>query len=287
MHLTFLGTGAATASPLPFCNCACCAAARREGGKNIRRRSSLLVGDELLIDLGPDTVQAAFRLGLDLRRVHTLLVTHAHADHFDPGHLCTRLRAYGCVAPAPLALVASPASLTRMSEALMREEPDARLDDPAGLAALSLTVRPCLPGDRFVCGRYTVTALASRHDPAVDSRLYVVDDGEKRLLYALDSPAFDEANWEALAALGTPLDCVVLDHTYGPHLRDLPRDDHMSAHDAARTAAALHVRGLLTPGAQIWASHLSHEGTPPHAEMSRIAERNGYRVAWDGMEIDV
>ena len=108
MHLTFLGTGAATASPLPFCNCACCAAARREGGKNIRRRSSLLVGDELLIDLGPDTVQAAFRLGLDLRRVHTLLVTHAHADHFDPGHLCTRLRAYGCVAPAPLLCPSSP-----------------------------------------------------------------------------------------------------------------------------------------------------------------------------------
>ena len=54
MQITFLGTGAATAVPLPFCSCPTCRAARVQGGKDLRTRSALLINDDLLIDCGAD-----------------------------------------------------------------------------------------------------------------------------------------------------------------------------------------------------------------------------------------
>lgn len=291
MHLTFLGTGACTSVPLAFCSCASCEAARRIGGKNLRRRTSLLVNDDLLIDLGPDTVFAAAQYGKDLRRVRTILTTHAHSDHYDPSHLNTRLREYGCQAPAPLEIIASPASLKKMADYIEREEAGTRLDTAEGLANLRMTARTCAAGETFVCGRYTVTAIQSRHDPSVDSRLYVVDDGRAVLLYATDSPALDDAQWEALAALGKSFTCAVFDHTYGPLLPDTgprrARPDHMTAHDVARAAELLHVHGLLAPDGQVWATHFSHEGTPVHEELDAFARQNGYAAAWDGLELDL
>ena len=52
MKLKFLGTGAATACPLPFCNCQICKDARKFGGKDFRKRSSILINDDLIIDMG-------------------------------------------------------------------------------------------------------------------------------------------------------------------------------------------------------------------------------------------
>jgi phosphoribosyl 1,2-cyclic phosphate phosphodiesterase len=51
MKLLFLGTAAAEGFPGLFCNCASCREARALGGKNLRMRSSLLINEDLLIDL--------------------------------------------------------------------------------------------------------------------------------------------------------------------------------------------------------------------------------------------
>ena len=49
---TFLGTSAANAYPEAFCRCVNCERARVLGGPSLRKRSALLVNDDLLIDLG-------------------------------------------------------------------------------------------------------------------------------------------------------------------------------------------------------------------------------------------
>ena len=97
MELTFLGTAADSAYPLPFCACPICRQARLKGGKNIRRRSSVMVNRDLLIDLGPDSVQAMLTSGFDPVQLRFLLQTHPHHDHFDPNHLITRIPEYGCI----------------------------------------------------------------------------------------------------------------------------------------------------------------------------------------------
>ena len=291
MHLTFLGTGAATAVPLPFCTCPTCRAARVRGGRDRRRRSSLLIGGALLIDLGPDTVQALLDCGKDLTAVQALLVTHAHSDHFDPGHFVTRLADYACKEPAPLLLSCSETGLRRLSDSMEREEADTRVDTESGRARLRVRIHPNVPGEAFDAAGCRITPLYSRHDPAVDSRLYVVDDGQKRVLYATDTPAPGPDFYEALAALGKPLDCAIFDHTYGPDLPDsgtaAPRPDHMSAHDVARAARTLRERGLLAPDGPVYATHISHEGTPLFEELDAFARANGYRIAFDGLELDI
>ena len=52
MHLLFLGTAAAEGYPGIFCECDNCKEARALGGRNLRLRSSLLVNDDLLLDMG-------------------------------------------------------------------------------------------------------------------------------------------------------------------------------------------------------------------------------------------
>ena len=53
MDITFLGTAAANAYPEAFCRCVTCERARALGVPSLRKRSALLVNDDLLIDLGP------------------------------------------------------------------------------------------------------------------------------------------------------------------------------------------------------------------------------------------
>lgn len=285
MQLTFLGTGAATAVPLPFCACPACRTARQRGGKDLRTRSALLVGDDLLIDCGPDTVSAAHRLGKDLTRVRTLLVTHAHGDHFDPGHLVTRMPEYACTPPSPLLVAASDATLTCLGQWLEREESGTDLTTSAGRDKLNLTVHAVQAGKAFRAGPYTVTGIRSHHAPDCDSRMYVISDGRTAVFYGVDSPAFTEDVWQALAACGVQFSCVMLDHTYGLMPDGMQTDDHMNARDVAQAAERLRSLDLLAPGARILATHLSHENMLPHEEMTAYARAHGYDIAWDGLTL--
>ena len=94
MKIQVLGTAAATSMPLAFCNCEVCRKSRKIGGRNIRKRSSIIINDELLIDLGPDVINACNMYGVDAGRIRYLLQTHSHSDHFDAGHFVTRWSDY-------------------------------------------------------------------------------------------------------------------------------------------------------------------------------------------------
>src|SRR5438046_7196235 len=83
MRLMFLGTAASEGFPNAFCDCENCQAARRAGGKSLRLRSSALVDDTLLIDLGPDLMAQARIHGISLAKIEHCIQTHEHADHLD------------------------------------------------------------------------------------------------------------------------------------------------------------------------------------------------------------
>ena len=113
MLVTFLGTAAANAFPEAFCKCIHCEQARALGGSSLRKRSALLVNDDLLIDLGPDIMAAAQMHGSSLVNVQYCLQTHAHADHLDLSHLLSRSPEYGVVGAPCLHFYASDETLQR------------------------------------------------------------------------------------------------------------------------------------------------------------------------------
>ena len=72
MKILFLGTGAAD-WPLE----------KKEGMTEFRRLSSALIDDVLLIDPGPQVLEALKAYGKDPKAVRYILNTHAHPDHYN------------------------------------------------------------------------------------------------------------------------------------------------------------------------------------------------------------
>ena len=278
MEVTFLGTAAATACPMVFCSCPMCSAAWKHGGKDFRRRSSALVDDDMLIDLGPDVMTAAFDFGADLRKIRVLMQTHAHSDHFDAGHLITRWGDYAPEGLRPLDLAASPETIRRMSERLSLEEPGASLEKTEWLERLKLRVHPLRHGGSVVLSGRRVTAVESVHDSG--ALLFVVSDGESSFLYATDTLRLTDRAMDLLKRFR--LDMVAIDHTYGP---GVPGAGHLNAEQAAEEITRLRSEGILKPKGRAFATHISHEGMPPHGELSEYARARGYEIAWDGLRI--
>jgi phosphoribosyl 1,2-cyclic phosphate phosphodiesterase len=80
MKLTILGSGGATPTPRPFCQCSTCEKARASGEPYKRNSSSLYVNDFFtLIDCPEDIGDSLNRRGI--RRVDHLFITHWHPDH--------------------------------------------------------------------------------------------------------------------------------------------------------------------------------------------------------------
>jgi phosphoribosyl 1,2-cyclic phosphate phosphodiesterase len=80
VKLTILGSGGATPTPRPFCQCSICRKARREGEPYRRNCSSLFVdGAFALIDCGEDIGDSLNRRRIE--RVDNLFITHWHPDH--------------------------------------------------------------------------------------------------------------------------------------------------------------------------------------------------------------
>ena len=71
MKITVLGTGG-FGYPLVFCDCEYCKNARILRGKNIRKRASLLINDEMIIDLTPDCQSAMLMYNKDMGKVKQL-----------------------------------------------------------------------------------------------------------------------------------------------------------------------------------------------------------------------
>lgn len=284
MRVTFLGTAAATACPLVFCRCRACQHAWTQGGKDMRKRSSVLIGDDLLIDLGPDLMSAAFAHGVDVSRIRYWLQTHSHSDHFDAGHLITRISDYATEDTLPLEVYASPETLLHMSERLAREEARATLLEPAWQTRLNLNVHPLRHGDIHELGRRRITAIESNHDPRDGSLLYAVEEGEKAFLYATDTMRLTDAAWALFRERNLRFDAVAIDHTYGP---GTPGGGHLCADEVAAEIARMRAEGVLKPNGRALATHISHEGMPLHEELQKYAQAHGYEAAWDGLTVEL
>lgn len=284
MIVTFLGTSAANAYPEAFCRCDNCQRARALGGPSLRKRSAALVDDELLIDLGPDVMAAAQQHSRPLTRVRYCLQTHGHADHFDPSHLLSRSPGYGVVGAPRLRLCASPATLRLAARLLERDVAPRGLLDPEAGQELNLEIRPIEALQTLTCGPYRVTAFPANHDPAVEPLLYAVEAGGRCLFYGADTAALPEETWQAFHRRRLRFDLAILDHTYGP---DEPASDHLNARQVIEHAERMQAEGLLAEGGRVLATHIAHEGNPPHPELAAFAAAHGYEVAFDGLRVEV
>ena len=285
MRVTFLGTGAATSCPLPYCHCSNCRQAWALGGPSLRRRSSVLINGDLMVDPGPDMMTAAFNCRVSLWELRYCLLTHPHSDHFDLNHLFTRHPEYAVVDMPVLHLYASRGALPRLVASARIESYDADLLDPAYCKKmLNLEIHEVEALRTFEAGSYRVTAFPAHHDPTVEPLLYAIQDGTTTVFYGADTASLPEQAWEGFHALKLRFDLVILDHTYGPGFL---RDDHLDATQFIEHVRRMRDEALLNDKARIFATHISHEGNPVHPELVQFASRNGYEVACDGLVVEM
>ncbi len=289
MRLLFLGTGASQGYPALFCACDNCDAARSRGGKSLRRRSALLIDDDLLIDFGPDLFAATLAHRLALHRVRYLLLTHGHGDHLLPKNFDYR-RAQWAQQDLPTMEVYGSEPTLRPLQALEWSPAELRVE-----------LRPVEPGQTWQMGPYRVTALPAHHALGQQALTYVVEGDGAAVLYATDTGAFPAHAWaglQRLAARGARLDASVIEATMG--VRPLPPDaGHMNFARCVEHHQQLRERGVASerclqlathfaPGCRQWADRAHPDepyGAPPHEETSALLAPHGVQPAYDGLEL--
>lgn len=284
MKVTFLGTAASNAFPEAFCKCQNCEQARALGGRSLRKRSSLLINDDLLIDLSPDLHTAAQMHGISLTEVHCCLQTHFHADHMDLSQLLSRSPGFGTVGAPVLHFYASEGTLQRGAATFERDLADYSLLDPEAEGLLNLKIHRLDPFNPMMIGAYRVTGYPANHAYGSEALLYSVEHNDKAIFYGTDTSVLFEETWQAFHQFDRHFDLVILDHTYGWNQKG---NDHLSANQFIEHIRRMREEGLLKPEGRAYATHISHESNPAYPELSQFARQNGYEIAWDGLVIEV
>lgn len=279
MKITFLGTAAAEGVPAVWCNCPLCTEARKNGGKDIRTRSQVMIDDCLLIDFPMDTYMHAITNKLSLSNVGAVFISHAHMDHCYPQEFSLRGLPFAHKMKCKTVTVHGDETVI---SALEREVPKKLRE---GISK-SVVTRVLHPYDSVTAsGGYTVTALPAMHTKGEECLIYAISDGKKTALIFNDSGILPLSTYEKVASLGLKFDLVSFDCTYGYARRGEGR--HMGALDADGERKKMQKCGLLKESTKYVLTHFSHNGKLNHEKLCKKTEKLNFIVAYDGMGIEV
>ena len=271
MKITYLGTASSVAWPALFCDCEACMLARKCGGKNIRTRSQTLIGESLLIDFPPDTNYHVQKLGLDLKKIESLIITHSHHDHFFPYDICMRNAGFAeGIRPFKLSVYGN-----RTVEEKFYEAASIFSDVDEFIEFHQIS-----PFDQFRTGDgYTVTALAADHNQPEESLIYIIQKNGQSVLYAHDTGIFPEITWKYLE--GKYFDFVSLDCT--ALSRDW-RKGHMGFRAVDEVTERMKAMRCISHDTILVLNHFAHYEDYTHDKICKEVENKNYCVAYDGCQ---
>lgn len=270
MKIQFLGTAAAEGWPALFCNCESCQRARKEGGKNIRTRSSCLIDDEYMVDFPPDTYMHMLSNRLDLSRVKHLLVTHSHDDHFYPEDIQMRKEPYAHIPHnPPLTVYGNDAVKRKFTRTDVEEDQNNRI-----------VFREVQPFHVYSVGQASAVPLLADHTPGETCLLYLFTLDGKTILYGHDTGYFPEPTWEYLKNI--KIDAAILDCTDGP---GPCKNYHMGFPAVLEVKKRLETQHCTGSQTGFIITHFSHNGGLLYEELVKMASPQGFIVAFDGMEL--
>jgi phosphoribosyl 1,2-cyclic phosphate phosphodiesterase len=233
-----------------------------------------MVNDDLLIDIGPDFAASMHKTGANFGRVSTLLVTHAHGDHLFLPNLYMRRSHFCATTPAQMEVFGtSPTTSAAKAEAATRNLTEDEF---------YLRLNTINPGDSWQTGRYRVTAFPAAHAEELDPVFYAIEEGGRTLLYASDTGPFPDETWRLLQDF--QFDCAIIESTLGI---GPPGAQHLSMEQCAEHHQRLESEGLLKPGARRFATHFSHNRTPPYLECVEFFAPHSVEPAYDGLTVQV
>ena len=287
MKLTFLGTGAGEGYPGYWCECPHCTYARKHRGKNLRTNSSMVIDEELLIDIGPSCFDNAARFGVNLSKIKTLLVTHPHEDHLQPQHLYWRNTDESLL---PLTYVEKMRhggprftdipQLNIYGNSFVMETLRKSLDD---MEELKINLHEIKEGKEEKTDGYRILPVRGNHGSQQGfSHSYIIQKDEKTVLYALDSGSYDEDQFALIQEY--QYDAVIMEGTTGLNEQ---YGGHMCLVNNIRIRDRLKENKCLRENSRFLLTHLSPHWCPPHDWYESIAASEGLELAYDGLQIEV
>lgn len=277
MKVTILGTAACEGIPAMFCNCDTCRKAAALGGRELRTRSQVLVGDDLLIDFPADTYMHLLREGFDLSRIDSLLITHSHPDHLYPDDLLNRDEGLSHNRTAPkLTVYGSDFVVDRLE-----------LEFPAKTSLRKFVgIRRVTAYEPALIGKYTVTPLPAVHTlPPEQGFIYLIEDADTAFLYGLDTYWPEDGVTDYLVAHGKKVNIACLDCTRA--LQEADRGRHMNADMVVCFTNLLREKGVFTDKTAVIATHFSHNGKALFGDLEARLKPHGIAVAYDGMKVTI
>lgn len=277
MKLTYYGTSAAEGFPGIFCECESCKKARSLGGRNLRSRSQALVDGELLIDFPADTLYHVYSFGLPLHKIQNLIITHSHADHLYPTDFTQRRVSYSYFdgKEFPLNIYGSMPAIDSISSALQR----------AGVSSQNRwEMFELEPYKKYTVGNHSVTPLEANHDFRLLPLIYDIERDGKHLLYANDTGFFLDSVWDYLKTSRPYFSLVSLDCTAG--IINHGYTVHMNFEQNILTKQRLIEIGCADENTVFICHHFSHNCGAVYDDFVPIAQKEGFLVSYDGMEIE-
>lgn len=275
MKLKYLGTAAAEGVPAVFCECENCKKVRALGGRNIRTRSQALIDDTLLIDFPADTYLHYLMHNFPLNKIKSCLITHSHEDHLYPDDIKMRKKGFSHLADdAPLTFYSD-----RSGYDMIRTVTDKFVNNEAAAVLIKLF-------EPFEVEGYTVTALRAAHAEKSSPVVYIIEKDGKSIFYSNDTSEYPEESMAYLKAYGKPMDLISLDCTEAAsHVTYV---GHMDLWRCAALREKLKEMGVADENTVFVLNHFSHNGTHvAYDEFKDIAEKEGFIVSYDGLELEV
>lgn len=270
MLIKYLGTSAAEGLPGAFCMCEGCKKAITAGGKNIRLRSSILINNELMLDIPPDFVYYRIKYALDISLLKMILITHTHHDHFNPQILGYNSSSFA-LSPVPLKIFLSPYAKDLFLKTIFEKRN----------ALNNITLIEVEPFKSFVEGDYTITPLEAAHNTP-QSLIYLIDYKGIKMLYGNDTGMFTQNTFDYLQNI--KLDIVSLDGTMGKKSGKFFR--HMSFDEIISLKKYLLQNKNCDQNSLFIATHFSHFINMLHKEIEELFKPYDIITAFDGMEIE-
>jgi phosphoribosyl 1,2-cyclic phosphate phosphodiesterase len=278
MRFQFLGTAAAEAIPARFCECPVCRKARELKGREIRKRASYLIDDDILVDIGPDSFFQEMLYDIDYLKLKRLIITHPHCDHLLTSELLWRYDLNYSKVSQDITIYGGYHVFSKIMGDCCHS---CGAITPAELHFKPVVVQP---GKLIAEENFELLPMAANHMPGGTPMIYIVKRGDKKVLICNDTGWMCDETWQSLA--GAEVDMALIDSTCGIVRPDV-RNGHMGVNTVKAVVAELKKIKAVKDSARIIATHFSHNGGGNHADYEAVYNPDGIEVAYDGMIVEL
>lgn len=284
--MRFLGTGAGEGIPNPFCKCRVCANARMRKGKEIRTRSSLLLDEKTIIDIGADFFAQSFLYDVCFADIEHVLYTHMHDDHINYTMIWERFVSHSG-SSKPLNIYIVDEAYKFFTDFYLISPLTLGREDYLGENRINI-IRLEFNKSYNIGGR-TVTPVRAAHSTSFEANgsSFLIEKDDLCIFYALDSGYFTEEAFDMLK--NKRLDILICECTFPSIDAGMNKSSgHMDIQMLIKTLDRLYAENAITADTDIYISHIGSSGMT-HEELadyfSSLDKNYKLIAAYDNLEI--